>query len=60
MRQVVISASIALGLALSLTATVSKTAPSVLTVIRDFKGPHPPASIKDMERESEFILKSTA
>jgi hypothetical protein len=59
MRQVVISASIALGLALSLTATVSKTAPSVLTVIMDFKGPHSPASVKEMERESGFILKST-
>jgi hypothetical protein len=59
MRHVVISASIALGLALSLTATVSKTAPSVLTVIMDFKGPHSPSSVKEMERESGYILKST-
>jgi hypothetical protein len=59
MRHVVISISIALGLALSLAATVDKTSPSVLTVIMDFKGPHSPASIKEMERESGFILKST-
>jgi hypothetical protein len=59
MHRVVISISIALGLALSLVAGIDKASPSVLTVILDFKGPHSPASVKEMERESGFILKSS-
>ena len=57
MRHVVISISVALGLAVSLAAGIQKS--SVLTVILDFKGPHSPSAIKEMKRESGFILKTT-
>lgn len=59
MRRVVISISFALGLTLSLAAAIGKSSPSVLTVIMDFKGPHSPSAVKEMERESGFILNST-
>jgi hypothetical protein len=60
MRHVVISVSLALGLALSLAAGMNAVgSPSVLTVIMDFKGPHSPSSLKEMEREAGFIMKST-
>jgi hypothetical protein len=59
MRRVAISLSIVLGLATLLPGGTQKSTPSVLTVILDFKGPHSPSSIKEMERESGYILKST-
>ncbi len=47
------------GLAVPLGAGVDRVSPSVLTVILDFKGPHSRTSLKEMQRESGRILKST-
>lgn len=45
-------------LAMPLGAQVNKEPPD-LTVILDFKGPHSPTSVKEMEREAGRILKSS-
>ncbi len=46
-------------LAAPLGASVETKSPSDVTVILDFKGPHSPVSIKEMQRESGQILKSS-
>ncbi len=52
-------AAILFLIAVGLNAGVGKLSPSVLTVVLDFKGPHSPSSVKEMERESGYILKSS-
>lgn len=47
------------ALALPLGAGIDRVSPSVLTVILDFKGPHSRVSLKEMERESGLILRSS-
>jgi len=46
-------------LAMPLGAGVDRVSPSVLTVILNFKGPHSRVSLKEMERESGLILRSS-
>src|SRR5580658_8348328 len=48
-----------IGLAVPLGAGVERVAPSVLTVILAFKGPYSRASLKEMERESGLVLRSS-
>jgi hypothetical protein len=40
-------------------AGVERVSPSVLTVILDFEGPYSRASLKEMERESGLVLRSS-
>lgn len=47
------------ALAMPLGAGVDRVSPPVLTVILDFKGPHSRTSLKEMERESGLILRSS-
>jgi hypothetical protein len=42
-----------------LAAGVEPSSPSLLTVIMEFKGPHSPAALKEMKRESGLILGTT-
>lgn len=46
-------------LAVPLGAGIDRVSPSVLTVILDFKGPHSRTSLREMERESGLILRSS-
>jgi hypothetical protein len=48
-----------IGLAVPLGAGVERVAPSVLTVLLAFKGPYSRASLKEMERESGLVLRSS-
>ena len=59
MLRVPICVSLIAGLAVPLGAGVDRVPPSVLTVILDFKGPHSPASLKEMKRESGSILHTS-
>jgi hypothetical protein len=54
-----VAAGLALLLGSAAISAAEKTSSPVLTVILDFKGPHSPASVREMERESALILKST-
>jgi hypothetical protein len=47
------------GLAVPLGAGVERVSPSVLTVILDFKGPFSRASLREMERETGLVLRSS-
>jgi hypothetical protein len=46
-------------LAVPLGANLDKTIPSDVTVILDFRGPHSQVSLKEMQRETGLVLKST-
>jgi hypothetical protein len=50
---------VALSLGSAALSAADKASSPVLTVILDFTGPHSPTSLKEMERESGLILKST-
>lgn len=58
MRPVLTCALLAVGLVVGLTATTSRSIPSGLTVVLDFRGVHSDRSIREMEHESASILKS--
>ena len=59
MRPVLICAFLAVGLTWAVMATTTAPIPSALTVILDFRGAHSDPSIREMERESGSILKTT-
>jgi len=59
MLRVAICIFLSLGLTVPLGARVDWVSPSVLTVVLDFKGPHSRVSLKEMERESDLILRSS-
>jgi hypothetical protein len=59
MRSVLIYPLLSVCLALAMAASATRSVPSGLTVIMDFKGVHSERSIREMERESGNILKST-
>jgi hypothetical protein len=60
MRAILVAISVLIAaLALPLGAGLNRVSPSVLTVILDFKGPHSRTSLKEMERESGLILRSS-
>jgi hypothetical protein len=59
MLRVAICFCLITGLAVPLGAGVERVSPSVLTVILDFKGPYSRASLKEMERESGLVLRSS-
>ena len=59
MRPVVICALLALGITSLLVATATAPIPTGLTVVLDFRGAHSDRSIKEMERETGSILKTT-
>jgi hypothetical protein len=46
-------------LAMPLGARIEQKSPPELTVILDFKGPHSQISVKEMERETGLVLKSS-
>jgi hypothetical protein len=57
--RILVAAGLALSLGSAALSAADKASSPVLTVILDFKGPHSPTSLKEMERESGLILKST-
>jgi hypothetical protein len=59
MLRVAICLFLIIGPAVPLGAGVERVAPSVLTVILAFKGPYSRASLKEMERESGLVLRSS-
>jgi hypothetical protein len=59
MRPVLISAGLAACFVCMMAATATAPIPSSLTVIMDFRGAHSDPSIREMERESGTILKTT-
>lgn len=59
MRPVLICALLTVCLVFVMAATATRPTPSGLTVIMDFRGPHSDSSIREMERESGNILRST-
>jgi hypothetical protein len=59
MRPALICALLTVCLVFLLAATVSSPLPAGLTVILDFRGAHSDPSIKEMERESSTIMKTT-
>ena len=59
MRPLLICASMAACLVVGLTAKTARPLPSGLTVVLDFHGAHSERSIREMERESSAILKTT-
>ncbi len=59
MRRVAVCALLALGIVGTLAATAMAPIPTSLTVILDFRGSHSDRSVKEMERETGAILKST-
>jgi hypothetical protein len=59
MRPVLISAFLTVCLVFVMAATATSPIPHGLTVILDFRGAHSERSVKEMERESGNILKTT-
>src|SRR5580704_14892264 len=59
MLRVAICFCLITGLAVPLGAGVERVSPSVLTVILDFKGPFLRASLREMERETGLVLRSS-
>src|ERR1019366_2269010 len=57
--RILVAAGLVLSLGSAALSAADKASSPVLTVILDFKGPHSPTSLKEMERESGLILKST-
>lgn len=59
MRSVLICVLLTVCLVFVMAATATSSIPSGLTVILDFRGAHSDPSIREMERESTSILKTT-
>lgn len=59
MRSVLFCATLAVSFVVAMAATTPRGTPKGLTVVMDFKGAHSEPSIREMERESGTILKST-
>jgi hypothetical protein len=59
MLRVAICFCLIIGLTVPLGARLERVEPSVLTVILAFKGPYSRASVKEMERESGLVLRSS-
>lgn len=59
MRSLLTCVLLVAGLAFAMTATTTSPIPAALTVILDFRGVHSEPSIREMERESGSILKTT-
>jgi hypothetical protein len=59
MRSVLICVLLTICLVFGMAATTASRIPSGLTVILDFRGAHSDPSVREMERESGSILKTT-
>src|SRR4051812_33679531 len=59
MRSVLICVVLTFCLVFAMAATATRHIPSGLTVILDFRGAHSDPSVREMERESGNILKTT-